>query len=152
MLVPAALMLMALAAPAEAPNADDDLVSVGPGDLPKYWDRRSTNLTEGIGPKDIARDAAGCAAVQFIVEKDGSTSSFKLLRDMPPDRFGAVAKKVVANLKFEPTERNPKRQAVFTYMTITFQGADNQATGSHSSSLVTLDDRMNTLCAVKGIQ
>ena len=148
-----ALILTAvIAAAGEAPAADEDLVSVGPGDLGKYWDRKSTNLTEGVGPKEIARDAAGCAAVAFIVEKDGSTSSFKLLRDMPPERFAGVARKIVANLKFEPTDRNPSRQAVFTYMTITFQGADNQATGSHSSSLVQLDDRMNTLCAVKGVQ
>jgi hypothetical protein len=148
-----ALALTTALLAANAPAADDEeLVSLGPGDLSKYWARVPSSLMEGVGPKDLGREDAGCAAVAFIVEKDGSTSGFRLLRDMPPERFATIARKVVSNLKFEPTERNPHRQAVFTYVTISFRGADVQNFDTRRSSLITLDDRINDLCAVKGMQ
>jgi hypothetical protein len=148
----AALILLAALFAADAPPADDEVVQIPAADLAKFWTRDSTNVAEGIGPKEIARDAAGCAAVGFIIEKDGSTSSFKLLRDMPPQRFASVAKKVVANLHFSPTERNAQRQAVFTFMTISFRGSDMKAVGSNSTTLISVDDRLDTLCAVKDLQ
>ena len=144
-----ALLLNAALFAADAPPADEDLVSLGPGDIGKYWTRVG-NLMEGVAVKDIGRDAAGCAAVAFIIEKDGTTSAFRLLRDMPPDRFGALARKVVSNLKFEPTERNSQRQAAYTYTTISFRTPDRQ--GSAHSAPITIDDRLNDLCAVKGLQ
>lgn len=146
------LLLLAMHAAADAPPADDEVIQLSAADLAKFWTRDSTNVADGIGPKEIARDAAGCAAVAFIIEKDGSTSNFKLLRDMPPERFAGVARKVVANLRFSPTERNAQRQAVFTFMTISFRGTDQKAVGSHNSSLITVDDRLDTLCAVKDVQ
>lgn len=147
-----ALLLLVTLAATQAPTDDEELLSLGPADLAKYWTRDSTNVAEGIGPKEIAPDAAGCASVAFIIEKDGHTSSFKLLRDMPENRFAGVARKVVANLHYSPAERNTQRQAVFTFMTLSFSGPDNKAVGSHGNSLISVDDRLDTLCAVKHVQ
>jgi hypothetical protein len=147
-----ALPLICTLAVAAAP-ADEELLSVTPSELSKLWTRDATNVEQGIGPKDIPRDAIGCAAVGFIVEHDGRTSSVKLLRGEPAGLWTAVASKVVANLRYSPAPGNAGRQPVFTYLTVSFVGTGTQFLGSHRAPRVRVDDvALNPACAVKGME
>jgi len=147
----ASVLFVAIAMADAPPPADEDLLAVGPQDLRRYWTREPLSLADVVAARDLPRGSIGCAAVGFIIERDGSTSSFRLLRDMPPETFGALARKVVASLKFAPTAANVEHQPVFTYLTISFRAPDADVSGKRRAAPVSLDDRLNTLCAVKGL-
>lgn len=75
-------------------------------------------------------DAPSCAAVSYIVEKDGSTSQVKLERLVPDGDLGKVAVGVVASMRFAAAKGNPGKQRVFTYVVIPFNLADANAPNS----------------------
>lgn len=69
-------------------------------------------------------DAPSCAAVSYIVEKDGSTSNAKLERLVPDGDLGKVAVGVVAGMRFAAAKQNPGKDRVFTYVVIPFNLPD----------------------------
>ena len=69
-------------------------------------------------------DAPSCAAVSYIVEKDGSTSHAKLERLVPDGDLGKFAVSVVAGMKFAAAKQNLGKERVFTYVVIPFNLPD----------------------------
>ena len=151
MLLALALAASLLAAEPEA-SSDDDVIVLAPGERSAYWVLDRSTVGRNVKPKSVPRGSIGCAAVSFIIERNGSTSTFKLLRSTPEGQWDALSRKVVEGLRFKPGEKNPKAEVVFTYLTITYTGQDNQVLGTHLKPLVQLDDRMNEMCEVKGMQ
>jgi TonB family protein len=141
-------VLLALAAqPVLA--ADDDLLAVGPGELAKVWQREDRKINVRLDATDTKANV-GCAAVSFIIEPNGRTSNFKLLRSVPEGDFQRAAKDVVAGFRFVPGTLNAKREAVFTYITITFNMRRDRTLGSNIRQPITIDERLNRMCAVEG--
>jgi len=69
-------------------------------------------------------DAPSCAAVSYIVEKDGSTSQVKLERLVPDGDLGKVAVGVVTDMRFVAAKQNVGKDRVFTYVIIPFNLPD----------------------------
>ena len=69
-------------------------------------------------------DAPSCAAVSYIVEKDGNTSNAKLERLVPDGDLGKFAVSVVAGMKFAAAKQNLGKDRVFTYVVIPFNLPD----------------------------
>ena len=145
-----ATLLLALAANAVGAAAPgDDLLAVGPADVPKVWALERKTWTTSLSAVD-GNASNGCVAVSFVIEPDGSTSSFKVLRSVPEDAFEDIARRLVKGLRYRPTALNAKREAVFTYFTMTFNARRERTLGSNIRQPVTLDERVNKLCAVQG--
>ena len=73
-------------------------------------------------------DAPSCAAVSYIVEKDGSTSHAKLEKLVPDGDLGKFAVSVVAGMQFAPAKQNLGKERVFTYVVIPFNLPDAAST------------------------
>lgn len=138
--------LLALAASSAVPAAEDDLLAVGPGDLAKVWKLD----TKAWDVEVDSTSGVGCAAVSFIIEPDGSTSGYKLLRSVPEGDYVKAAQAIVGMFRFEPGPLNPKHEAVFTYLTISFNDLRDKALGSNIRKPITVDSRLNRMCAVEG--
>lgn len=73
-------------------------------------------------------DAPSCAAVSYIVEKDGSTSHAKLEKLVPDGDLGKMAISVVVGMQFAASTQNPGKDRVFTYVVIPFNLPDAAST------------------------
>ncbi|MDR2012961.1 MAG: energy transducer TonB [Rhodanobacter sp.] len=62
----------------------------------------------------------GCAAVSFVVEKDGSTSTVKVQRVVPEGDLSKVAASAAAHMRFEPSVANRGRDRVFSWLIFPF--------------------------------
>jgi outer membrane biosynthesis protein TonB len=62
----------------------------------------------------------GCAAVSFVVESDGSTSTIKVQRVVPPGDLAKIAQSMAKNMRFEPTVSNAGRSRVFSWLIFPF--------------------------------
>lgn len=97
--------------------------TIPPERLSNYWlladtgDTRAPNSGRNL-------DAPSCAAVSYIVEKDGSTSQAKLERLVPDGDLGKVAISAVAGMRFAAARQNPGKDRVFTYVVIPFNLPD----------------------------
>jgi len=69
-------------------------------------------------------NAPSCAAVSYVVEKDGSTSHAKLEKLVPDGDLGKVAVNVVAAMRFSAAPQNPGKTPVFTYVVMPFNLPD----------------------------
>jgi hypothetical protein len=69
-------------------------------------------------------DAPSCAAVSYIVEKDGSTSHAKLEKLVPDGDLGKFAVSIVAGMQFAAAKQNLGKDRVFTYVVIPFNLPD----------------------------
>jgi hypothetical protein len=96
---------------------------IQPERLSNYWllaetgDVRAPNSGRNL-------DAPSCAAVSYIVEKDGSTSQVKLERLVPDGDLGKVATNAVAGMRFAAAKQNLGKDRVFTYVVIPFNLPD----------------------------
>jgi hypothetical protein len=61
-----------------------------------------------------------CAAVSFVVEKDGSTSTIKVQRVVPQGDLAKIAQSMAKNIRFEPTLSNAGRDRVFSWLIFPF--------------------------------
>jgi hypothetical protein len=100
---------------------------IAPERLASYW------LLASAGRANVPNsgrnlDAPSCAAVSYIVEKDGSTSQAKLERLVPDGDLGKVAVGVVAGMRFAATKQNLGKDRVFTYVVIPFNLPDVNST------------------------
>jgi hypothetical protein len=107
----------AVAFAAEKPEA------IPPEHLANYWllasagDANAPNSGRNL-------DAPSCAAVSYIVEKDGSTSQVKLEKLVPEGDLGKVAVSAVAGMRFAAAKQNLGKERVFTYVVIPFNLPD----------------------------
>ena len=62
----------------------------------------------------------GCAAVSFVVEKDGSTSAIKVQRVVPKGDLAKIAESMAKNMRFEPSMSNAGRDRVFSWLIFPF--------------------------------
>ncbi|HET7843015.1 MAG TPA: TonB family protein [Xanthomonadales bacterium] len=129
--------------------AGDDLLAVGPQDLPKVWKLRHEKWKVRTDTTD-AKTGVGCAAISFVIEPNGRTSNFKVLRTVPEGDYEQAAKELAKAFRFEPGPMNAKKEAVFTYMTVTFNNRRDKTLGSNIREPITIDSRLNRMCAVEG--
>jgi hypothetical protein len=126
MIRPATLLCLTLLSAVAVPSraADDEILSVTFTELPKIW-KRVAGTDEGE-LRFPAKYRAGCARFSFIVEADGTVSSFKRLGTFPNFEFADAAQGMVEGWRFEPTELNAERLPAYTEHTVVFvaPGAD----------------------------
>ena len=89
-------------------------------------------------------NAPSCAAVSYIVEKDGSTSHAKLEKLVPDGDLGKFAVSVVAGMQFAAAKQNLGKDRVFTYVVIPFNLPD-----AASASVADRTQRASVLAACK---
>ena len=96
---------------------------ISPERLANYW-LLAGNADANAPNSGRNLDAPSCAAVSYIVEKDGSTSHAKLERLVPDGDLGKVAVSVVASMQFAASKQNLGKERVFTYVVIPFNLPD----------------------------
>jgi len=116
-----ALLLAALVASGAAlAQSDAPPRVVVPDKLAGSWVLIHSSVEADV--PNIARNisAPGCAAVSFVVEKDGSTSTIKVQRVVPEGDLARIAHSMAKNLRFEPTVSNAGRDRVFSWLIFPF--------------------------------
>ena len=88
--------------------------------LDKYWVMTATSVDADVPNAGRNMNQPGCAAVSFVVEKNGTTSTIKVQRVVPEGDLGKVAKSVAAGLKFEATALNAGKDRVFSWLIFPF--------------------------------
>lgn len=93
---------------------------IAPDKLAGYWMMNSSSIEAEAPNYGRNIQQPGCAAVSFVVEKDGSTSTVKLQRVVPEGDLGRVAVSAASSMKFEPTVTNAGRDRVFSWLIFPF--------------------------------
>lgn len=88
--------------------------------LEKYWVMMNSSVEARVPNSGRNLDVPGCAAVSFVVEKDGHTSTVKVQKVEPAGDLGRVAASVAGNLYFEPSLTNAGRDRVFSWLIFPF--------------------------------
>jgi len=116
-----------------------------PERLANYWLLLSGSAKQANAPNAGRNlDAPSCAAVAYIVEKDGSTSHVELKRLVPDGDLGKVAVSVVQDMQFAPAPQNLGKTPVSTYVVIPFN-----LPGPNSTQAADIELRKRTLDACK---
>lgn len=110
---------LACAAPAAAQSVAPVRV-VKPDNLARYWVMVNASIEADV--PNIARNISspGCAAVSFVVEKDGSTSTIKVQHLVPQGDLAGIATSMAKNMRFEPSLSNAGRDRVFSWLIFPF--------------------------------
>jgi outer membrane biosynthesis protein TonB len=113
------LLALACAASAAAQSVAPVRV-VKPDNLAKYWVMVNASIEADV--PNIARNISspGCAAVSFVVEKDGSTSTIKVQHLVPAGDLAGIAMSMAKNMRFEPSVSNAGRDRVFSWLIFPF--------------------------------
>ena len=93
---------------------------VVPDKLAGYWALVAASVEADVPIMARNISSPGCAAVSFVVEKDGRTSTIKVQRVVPEGDLGKVAKSVAAGLRFEATAHNAGKDRVFSWLIFPF--------------------------------
>jgi hypothetical protein len=94
---------------------------IPPERLGNYWLLLSGTAKQANVPNSGRNlDAPTCAAVSYIVEKDGSTSNIELKKLVPDGDLGKVAMSVVRDMQFAAAPDNQGKTPVFTYVVMPF--------------------------------
>jgi hypothetical protein len=110
-----AILFVCSAAGAERPQ------TIPPERLGNYWLLLSGTAKQANVPNTGRNlDAPTCAAVSYIVEKDGSTSNAELKRLVPDGDLGKVAVGIVREMQFAAAPDNAGKTPVYTYVVIPF--------------------------------
>jgi hypothetical protein len=88
--------------------------------LAKYWTMTNTSVDADVPNFGRNMNQPGCAAVSFVVEKNGTTSNIKVQRVVPEGDLGKVAKSVAAGLHFEATVLNAGKDRTFSWLIFPF--------------------------------
>jgi hypothetical protein len=118
----AALLIGTVAATCTALAAEKPQ-TIPPERLQSYWLLADTGspLVPNSGRN---LNAPSCAAVSYIVEKDGTTSHVKLEKLVPEGDLGKVAVNVVSAMRFTAAPQNAGKTPVFTYVVMPFNLPD----------------------------
>jgi hypothetical protein len=102
---------------------------IPPERLSNYWLLQSSSAAAANVPNSGANlDAPTCAAVSYVVEKDGSTSHVKLERVVPQGDLGKVAVNIVSAMHFAAAPSNMGKDPVYTYVVMPFNLPGAQST------------------------
>ena len=94
---------------------------VEPDRLAHYWLLDPASAQNANVPNSgYGLDAPTCAAVSYVVEKNGATSHVKLERVVPDGRLGKVAVDIVTVLRYGAAAENPGKDPVATYVVMPF--------------------------------
>ena len=88
--------------------------------LDKYWVMSATSVEADVPNVGRNMNQPGCAAVSFVVEKNGTTSTIKVQRVVPDGDLGKVAKSVASGLRFDATAVNAGKDRVFSWLIFPF--------------------------------
>jgi hypothetical protein len=93
---------------------------VAPEKLASYWALINSSVEADV--PNIAKNISspGCAAVSFVVEKDGRTSNIKVQRIVPQGDLAGIAMSMANNMRFEATAVNAGRDRVFSWLIFPF--------------------------------
>jgi len=120
----AASVLMSDTTAAEAPPPDRipaGVKRVEPDRLAHYWLLDPASAQNANVPNSgYGLDAPTCAAVSYVVERNGATSHVKLERVVPDGRLGKVAVDIVKVLRYGAAAENPGKDPVATYVVMPF--------------------------------
>ena len=110
-------------------HAAEKIQTIPPERLANYWLLQSGSAAQANVPNSgYNLDAPTCAAVSYVVEKDGSTSHVKLEKLVPQGDLGKVAVGIVAAMHFAPAPANLGKDAVSTYVVMPFNVPGAQST------------------------
>jgi hypothetical protein len=127
--------LVSLSAVAAHGLAAERIQTIPPERLASYWLLQSGSAAQTSVPNSgVNLDAPTCAAVSYIVEKDGSTSHVKLEKIVPPGDLGKVAVGVVSGMHFAPTPANAGKDAFYTYVVMPFNVPGAQSTNTEDKA------------------
>ena len=94
-----------------------------PERLANYWLLADTG-NANVPNSGTNLHAPSCAAVSYVVEKDGSTSNIKLEKIVPEGDLRKVAVSVVGAMRFSAAKQNVGKTPVATYVVIPFNLPD----------------------------
>lgn len=127
-----AVLLPVVAAAADAPETERipaGVKRVEPERLAHYWLLDPASAQQANVPNSgYGLDAPTCAAVSYVVEKNGATSHVKLERVVPDGPLGKVAVGVVKVLRYAAAAGNAGKDPVATYVVMPFNLPDAAST------------------------
>jgi hypothetical protein len=130
--------LFIVAAMASSAFAVEKIQTIPPERLANYWLLQSSSAAQANAPNSgVNLDAPTCAAVSYVVEKDGSTSHVKVERMMPQGDLSKVAFGAVSGMHFAPAATNLGKDAVYTYVVMSFNVPGAQSTNKDDKALRT---------------
>lgn len=108
---------------------------IPPERLANYWLLQSNSALAANVPNSGANlDTPTCAAVSYVVEKDGSTSHVKLERVVPQGDLGKVAVNIVSAMHFAAAPSNMGKDSVYTYVVMPFNLPGAQSTNTQDKT------------------
>ena len=151
----AASVLMSDTTAAEAPPPDRipaGVKRVEPDRLAHYWLLDPASAQNANVPNSgYGLDAPTCAAVSYVVERNGATSHVKLERVVPDGRLGKVAVDIVKVLRYGAAAENPGGTANLGCVwevvkgsgAVTTLASFTSTTGSHPDTNLVFDSAGN---------
>ncbi len=141
------LLIVCLFAATTGIAAEKPLV-IPPDHLQNYWLLLSGTAKQTRAPNSGRNlDAPSCAAVAYVVEKDGSTSHVELKKLEPDGDLGKVAVRVVQEMQFAPSPQNLGKTPVSTYVVMPF---NLPGTDSANPADIALRKRTLDACKLEG--
>ena len=112
----------AVAAQTPAPGAalPSGLRTIPPERLANYWLLDSDSAQANVPNSGRGLDAPTCAAVSYVIEKNGTTSHVKLEKVVPEGALGKVAFTIVRDMRFAAATQNAGKVPVATWVVIPF--------------------------------
>lgn len=128
------LAASAIVPDARAADAPTDRIPAGvkrvePDRLAHYWLLDPASAQQANVPNSgYGLDMPTCAAVSYVVEKNGATSHVKLEKVVPDGPLGKVAVGVVKVLRYAAAAENAGKDPVATYVVMPFNLPDAAST------------------------
>ena len=121
---------------------------IPPERLANYWLLQTSSASAASVPNSgVNLDAPSCAAISYVVEKDGSTSHVALERVVPQGDLGKVALSVVSGMHFAAAPSNMGKDAVYTYVVMPFNLPGAQSTNVEDKATRA---RVTDACKIEG--
>ena len=99
---------------------DDTILVVSSDEVETYWS--SEKKVAPVYPMNsIRRNEQGCSAIGFIIEPDGTTSNHRVIASFPSSNFDKSSINAAMQFLYKPSDKNEKREAIFTTNSFTFQ-------------------------------
>ncbi|HZP66546.1 MAG TPA: energy transducer TonB [Rudaea sp.] len=124
MTMPRWIFLASAAVVAAAVQAADKVQTIPPERVANYWLLDPDSAEANVPNSGYNIHDSGCAAVAYVIEKDGSTSHVKLMRLVPQSELGKTAVGIVAGMRFVPAKQNLGKDSIYTYVVIPFNLPD----------------------------